>query len=94
MADHYSSSRSGGRGREPDCPSKGDRGPRSDQQERYHIFLSQDPASLRWTAYVAIHDAATEDELMDWINANLPVEWIGRGIGWATPPLSQPRHDG
>jgi hypothetical protein len=56
--------------------------------------LSLDPASLRWTAYVGIHEVATEDELMDWLNANVLVEWIGRGIGWASPPARPPRHDG
>jgi hypothetical protein len=63
------------------------------RSERYPIFLSQDPASLRWTAYVGIHDAATEDELMDWLDANVAVEWVRPGIGWASPPAGPPRHD-
>jgi hypothetical protein len=58
------------------------------------MFLSQDPASGRWTAYVGIHETDTEDELMAWLTANVPVEWVSRGIGWVSPPARPPGDDG
>ena len=91
MTDPHTGARSGGRGREPDRPSTAARGPAPTRRSATPSVVSQDPAAGHWTAWVGIHEAATEDELMEWINRNVPVEWTGRGVGWASPSARPPR---
>jgi hypothetical protein len=62
-----------------------------DERECYPIIVSHDQETDRWAAWIAVHETATQGELLAWLRANVPVQWTGEGVGWASPPARPPR---